>query len=106
MEKSLRQNDGLLMEVMANTEGGQQVNRIGKVYDGSPSACIEGISMKEIVTELRQMLHWPVAYLADKSGVSVWTIHNIEKHGGGNLDTYEKLLDAMGYELEVVKKEM
>lgn len=59
----------------------------------------------EIVREIRQMLHWPALYLAEKSGVDVGTLHRIEKYGGGTLKTYEKLLDAMGYEFEVVRKE-
>lgn len=62
------------------------------------------MQINEIVRGIREMLHWPLAYLAEKAGVDIGTLHRIEKHGGGKLETYEKLLDAMGYELEVVKK--
>ena len=62
------------------------------------------MQINEIITGIREMLHWPLAYLAEKAEVDISTLHRIEKHGGGNLETYEKILDAMGYELEVVKK--
>ena len=59
----------------------------------------------EIVKGIREMLHWPTLYLAEKAGVDAGTLYRIEKYGGGTLKTYEKLLDAMGYEFEVVRKE-
>lgn len=59
----------------------------------------------EILRYIRTSLHWPVSYLAEKAGVDHMTIFRLEKNGGGKLETYEKLLNAMGYEFDVVRKE-
>ena len=63
------------------------------------------IHMGIVVRDIRMSLNWTVARLARKSGVGVKSIYEIEKHGSGRMDTYEALLGAMGYEIEVVKKD-
>ena len=63
------------------------------------------IHMGIVVKDIRKSLNWTVARLAQKSGVGVKSIYAVEKYGSGRMDTYEALFEAMGYEMEVVKKD-
>lgn len=57
-----------------------------------------------IIKELRTKLKWSQFKLSLESGVAVNTIQEIEKGlRGGNLSTFIKLINAMGYDLEVVR---
>lgn len=53
----------------------------------------------------RTHLKWPRAYLAEKSGVPLNTIINVEGKSDCKVSTFEKLLEAMGYEIEIMRKE-
>lgn len=61
--------------------------------------------MGMVVKEIRKSKKWTISYLAWRAHTSRHVIYKIEEEGKGNLETYEKLLGAMGYELEVVKKD-
>ena len=58
-----------------------------------------------VVKDLRMSKNWTISYLAWRAQVSRKAVYDVEKKGKGNIDTYERLLGAMGYELEVVKKD-
>jgi DNA-binding phage protein len=58
-----------------------------------------------IVQGIRETLHWSVAHLEEKSGISRQAIYRMEKTGGGRIETYEAVLGAMGYELDITKKD-
>lgn len=62
------------------------------------------INTGEIVRAYRDRLHWSRAYLSDKSGVSVCTIVRIESNGDCMVSTFEKLIDAMGYGMQIKDK--
>ena len=59
----------------------------------------------QIITMCRDSLKWPRSRLSEKSGVSITTIINIERNGDCRVSTFERLLESMGYELEVLRKE-
>ena len=59
----------------------------------------------EIIRMCRDSLHWTRQYLSEKSGVPVGTILNCERHDDCRMSTFEKLLDAMDFEVEILKKE-
>lgn len=59
----------------------------------------------EIVRICRERLGWSRSWLGIKSGVSQNTIVCVENNKSCRVDTFEKLLDAMGYEIEILPKE-
>ena len=61
--------------------------------------------MGMVIQEIRKSKNWTISYLAWRANTSRWVIYKVENEGKGNLETYEKLLGAMGYEFEVVKKD-
>lgn len=58
-----------------------------------------------IVRMLRNRLKWSRMKLSDKSGVQVATISSVENKTDCRLSTFEKLIEAMGYEIEIYPKE-
>ncbi len=60
----------------------------------------------QVIRELRRDRRWTVSRLAMKSGITRNTIYVIESTGRGRLDTYEKLLNALGYDFEIVPIDM
>ena len=62
-------------------------------------------NMGKVVEEIRHSLSWTVARLERKSGVCKQTIYKIEDTGKGMIETYQRLFDAMGYELKVERKD-
>ena len=59
----------------------------------------------EMVRMLRKSLKWTKVKLSEKSGISLDTIINIERHRNCNFSTFERLIEAMGYEIEILRKE-
>ena len=59
----------------------------------------------EIVKMCRQRLKWSRHHLGKKAGVAMSTIINIENNMDCRLSTFEKLIEAMGYEIEILRKE-
>ena len=59
----------------------------------------------EIIRMCRKRLGWAKAYLSEKSGISVNTITYAERNMDCKVSVFEKLLDAMGYEIEILMKE-
>jgi len=66
------------------------------------------LNTREIICDCRDSLKWTRVRLSEKSGVSIDTIVKVEKKRGHNVSVniFEKLLNAMGYELKVVRKDM
>lgn len=62
------------------------------------------IDTGQIIKMCRKHKHWSIITLGVESSVSPSTIKEIE-HGTRDcrIKTFEKLLEAMGYELEVLK---
>ena len=59
----------------------------------------------EIIRMCRKRLGWSKAYLGEKAGVSAGIIAYTERHTDCKMSVFEKLLDAMGYEIEILMKE-
>lgn len=59
----------------------------------------------EMVRMLRKSLNWSRPRLSEKSGVKLDTIINVERKRDCRLSTFEKLVEAMGYEIEILRKE-
>lgn len=59
----------------------------------------------EIIRMCRKSLKWSRSKLSDASGISVQTIINVERQSNCKFDTFEKLIEAMGYEIEILRKE-
>lgn len=62
------------------------------------------VHIGEVIKECRQKKGWSMRTLSMYADVQIKTILRIEHTGHGNLDSIEKLLGAMGYELEVVPR--
>ena len=64
--------------------------------------------MNQITSQIRtrrEALGWTQKQLSDRSGISTWTIGQIESgQSKGNLETVEKLFDAMDCKLSVIGK--
>ena len=59
----------------------------------------------EMVRLCRKSLQWSRPKLSDASGISLQTIINVERQSNCKFDTFEKLIEAMGYEIEILRKE-
>ena len=60
------------------------------------------VDMGQVIKQLRQDKNWTVAKLARVAGVSRNLIYYIESTGKGTLESYDKILRALGYEFEVM----
>ena len=63
------------------------------------------INAGEIIRMCRNSLSWSQTYLSEKSNISVAKIRYAEAHTDCKVSVFEKLLDAMGYEVEIFAKE-
>ena len=59
----------------------------------------------EMIRLCRKKLHWTRAKLSEASGVGVHTILNVERNPDCKVSTFERLIEAMGYEMEILRKE-
>lgn len=59
----------------------------------------------EMVRMLRKRLNWTKVKLSKESGISLDTIINLERHRNCKVDTFERLIEAMGYEIEILPRE-
>ena len=59
----------------------------------------------EMVKACRLSRKWTKVKLSEVSGISLDTIVNIERHRNCNFSTFERLIEAMGYEIEILRKE-
>lgn len=64
------------------------------------------IDTGEIVLMCRKGLHWTRPKLSEISGVGVPTILSVERNSDCKVSTFETLLEAMGYEIEIMRKEI
>lgn len=53
----------------------------------------------------RKKLKWTRPVLSEASGIGVNTILSVERNNDCKVSTFERLLEAMGYELEILPKE-
>ena len=61
------------------------------------------IDVPKTIKEYRQFRHLTQRQLADKSGISRQTVWNVERENNGTtVYTFEKLLNAMGFRLDIV----
>lgn len=64
------------------------------------------IDAPNIIRECRRFRHLTQRQLADRSGVSRQTIWNVERDNNNTtLYTFEKLLEAMGFEVYIREKQ-
>ena len=59
----------------------------------------------EIIRACRLHRKWTKVKLSQKSGMSLDTIINAERKRDCRLSTFERLIEAMGYEVEILEKE-
>lgn len=59
----------------------------------------------EIIKMCRKSLNWSRPRLSEKSGVSLDTVINVERHNNCKFSTFEKLIEAMGYEIEILPRD-
>lgn len=59
----------------------------------------------DMIRMLRKKLGWTRNKLSDASGLGVSTILNAERNSDCKVSTFEKLIEAMGYDLEILPKE-
>ena len=61
------------------------------------------IDVPKTIKEYREFRHLTQRQLADKSGISRQTVWNVERENNGTtVCTFEKLLNAMGFRLDIV----
>lgn len=61
------------------------------------------IDVPKTIKEYREFRHLTQRQLADKSGISRQTVWNVERENNGTtVYTFEKLLNAMGFRLDIV----
>lgn len=59
----------------------------------------------QIIRACRNTRKWTKVKLSQVSGVSLDTIINVERKSDCRLSTFEKLIEAMGYEIEILPTE-
>ena len=59
----------------------------------------------EMVKILRKRLGWSRAKLSEESGLHINTVTNAERNPDCYLSTFEKLIEAMGYEIEILPRD-
>ena len=64
------------------------------------------IDVPKTIKEYREFRHLTQRQLADKSGISRQTVWNVERENNGTtVYTFERLLNAMGFGLDIVPLE-
>lgn len=59
----------------------------------------------QMIKMCRKKLKWTRPRLSEVSGIGVNTILSVERNSDCRVSTFEKLLEAMGYELEILLKD-
>ena len=59
----------------------------------------------EIIKTCRKSLNWSRPKLSKEAGISLDTVINVERHNNCKFSTFEKLIEAMGYEIEIIPSE-
>jgi hypothetical protein len=59
----------------------------------------------EIIKMCRKSLNWSRPKLSRAAGILLDTVINVERHNNCKFSTFEKLIEAMGYEIEILRKE-
>lgn len=62
------------------------------------------IKASEILYNCRKEMGWSMPYLSEQSGTSLYTIRAIERRGDCKVSTLLKLIDAMGFEIVLQRK--
>lgn len=59
----------------------------------------------EMVKACRNSLNWTKAKLSREADVPLQTVINVERQSNCKVSTFEKLLEAMGYEIVILPEE-
>lgn len=59
----------------------------------------------QIIRTCREVRKWPRSYLAEKAGIPFGTVITCERKQDCRVSTFEKLIEAMGFEIEILPKE-
>lgn len=62
-------------------------------------------NVSKTIKELRNLRHLTQVQLADKAGISRQTVWNVERRNATTVYTFERLLNAMGFGLDIVPLE-
>lgn len=63
------------------------------------------LNVSKTIKDLRKLRHFTQRELADRAMISRQTVWNVEQENHGTtVYTFERLLNAMGFELEIVPK--
>jgi predicted transcriptional regulator len=63
------------------------------------------MSTGKVIREIRREQKMPIGRLAELSGLHRNTVSRVEMGEGISLDNFEKILNALGYELEIMEKQ-
>ena len=58
----------------------------------------------QIIRACREARKWPRSYLAEKAKMPLNTVINCERRSDCRVRTLDRLIEAMGFELEIVSK--
>ena len=60
------------------------------------------LNVSKTIKDLRKLRHITQRELADKSNISRQTVWNVERRNATTVYTFERLLNAMGFGLDIV----
>ena len=60
------------------------------------------LNVSKTIKDLRKLRHFTQRELADRSNISRQTVWNVERRNATTVYTFEKLLNAMGFGLDIV----
>lgn len=60
----------------------------------------------ELLIEWRKSLGWSKVFLSERTGVSLYTITDIERKKDCKISTLLKIITPMGYELKIQRKKL
>ena len=60
------------------------------------------LNVSKTIKDLRKLRHFTQRELADRSNISRQTVWNVERRNATTVYTFEKLLNAMGFRLDIV----
>lgn len=60
------------------------------------------LNVSKTIKDLRKLRHFTQRELADRSNISRQTVWNVERRNATTVYTFERLLNAMGFGLDIV----
>ena len=60
------------------------------------------LNVSKTIKDLRKLRHFTQRELADRSNISRQTVWNVERRNATTVYTFERLLNAMGFRLDIV----